>query len=164
MSTDGISEIIVGLDTPNGQCTFVPAKAGELLTIGNTKIRILEDGSHTDNRVGTVEVILPPNTRGPPLHWHEMHDECFLVTKGMLRFDTYHGAIEAHEGDYVTVPPRSPHTFSNPTDQEGRCICTCTPAFYVNYFRLLSRLQTPGKPMDPKISEKAMAKYGTITV
>src|SRR6266480_3017330 len=41
-----------------------------------------------------------------------MHDETFLVTQGSLRFHGKDGAIiDAHTGDYVTVPPRAPHTF-----------------------------------------------------
>lgn len=41
-----------------------------------------------------------------------MHDETFLVTQGTLRFHGKDGAIiDAHTGDYVTVPPRAPHTF-----------------------------------------------------
>lgn len=35
-----------------------------------------------DNRISTVEGTLPAGLKGPPAHWHEMHDECFLVTKG----------------------------------------------------------------------------------
>jgi uncharacterized cupin superfamily protein len=45
----------------------------------------MEDGSRTDNRIGSAEFTLPPNTAGPPAHWHEMHDETFLVTQGMVR-------------------------------------------------------------------------------
>lgn len=41
-----------------------------------------------------------------------MHDETFLVTQGTLRFHGKDGAIiDAHTGDYMTVPPRAPHTF-----------------------------------------------------
>lgn len=34
-----------------------------------------------DNRIGVAEFTVPANTDGPPAHWHEMHDETFLVTK-----------------------------------------------------------------------------------
>jgi quercetin dioxygenase-like cupin family protein len=39
-----------------------------------------------------------------------MHDETFLVTQGTLRFHGKEGAIiDAHTGDYMTVPPRVSH-------------------------------------------------------
>ena len=104
---------------------------------------------------------------GPPPHWHEMHDETFLVTQGKLRFSTTGHKeakdIDALAGDYVTVPIRAPHTFANPFDEEARFFNTFTPAFYVNYFKLLSDL-ADGGPVTPQISETAMASYATITV
>jgi hypothetical protein len=33
-------------------------------------VRVLEDGSHTDNRVGAVEIIVPPIKDQTPLHLH----------------------------------------------------------------------------------------------
>lgn len=86
-----------------------------------------------DNRISTVELIIPPRTPGPPAHWHEMHDETFLVTKGTVRFHVpdipgLEGKIvDAKEGDFVVVPTRAPHTFSNETDEEARFINTFTP-------------------------------------
>ena len=86
------------------------------------------------------------------------HDETFLVTKGTLRFHALNGAtVDAKLGDYVTVPPRSPHTFSNPYDEEAKFFNTYTPAFYINYFKLLAKLGEAGKPMNPEANRRAMA-------
>lgn len=38
--------------------------------------------------------------------------------------------IDAKEGDYVVVPTRAPHTFSNETDEEARFFNTFTPVSY----------------------------------
>jgi len=61
-----------------------------------------------------------------------MHDETFYVTKGTIRFHIPEkigmGAyLDAKAGDYVVVPTRAPHTFSNPFDEEGVFINTYTP-------------------------------------
>jgi len=129
------------MDTPTVPINFVPVEAGEVLSLGTIKIRIMEDGSRTDNRIGSAEFTLPPGTSGPPPHWHEMHDETFLVTQGKMQFHGLHGeTIVAKLGDYVTVPTRSPHTFSNPYDDEAKFFNTYTPAFYINYFKLLATL------------------------
>lgn len=101
----------------------------------------METGEHTDNRIGSAEFTLPPRTSGPPPHWHEMHDETFLVTQGKMQFHGLHGeTIVANLGDYVTVPTRSPHTFSNPYDEEAKFFNTYTPAFYINYFKMLAQM------------------------
>lgn len=35
-------------------------------------VRILEDGSRTDNRIGAVHITMPPHTPGPEQHWHHV--------------------------------------------------------------------------------------------
>jgi len=77
-----------------------------------------------------MELIIPPHTPGPQPHWHEMHDETFLVTKGTVRFLAPEApglegkVIDAKAGDYVDVPSRAPHTFSNETDEDARFVNT----------------------------------------
>jgi hypothetical protein len=101
-----------------------------------------------------------------------MHDETFYITQGTVRFhvpDPDHPGkdkevLDASVGDYVTVPIRSPHTFSNPTDQEAKLVFTSTPAFYINYFKLLSRMGDAGKPMPAEANIQAMALYATTLV
>ena len=112
---------------------------------------------------------VPANIPGPPAHWHEMHDEVFIVTQGTIRFAWYTEnaskptkTVDAHVGDTVVVPIRAPHTFSNPGDTEAKFINTFTPAFYVNYFKLLAKYIGDGKVMTPEANKKAMASYATI--
>ncbi|KAH8805731.1 RmlC-like cupin domain-containing protein [Xylogone sp. PMI_703] len=156
--------------TPTVPINYVTATTGEIISLGPVKLRVMEDGSRTDNRISTVELIIPPHTSGPPPHWHEMHDETFLVTKGTVRFHVPEAPgleakeIDAKEGDYVVVPIRAPHTFSNPTDGESRFINTFTPAHYIHYFKLVSELIGKGEKMTPEINAEAMAYYATIPV
>lgn len=174
------------LSDPNNPITFVPARAGEIIHIGHVLTgRIMEDGSNTDNRLGMIELTLAPHASGPPAHWHEMHDETFLVTKGTVRFygagvkdvegktvvvvggrvsedGSVHGGkvevekdgsgekgkdgeeeevyLDAKEGDYIVIGTRAPHTFSNPTGEEAKFVNTLTPAFYVNYFKMMAEM------------------------
>lgn len=93
-----------------------------------------------------------------------MHDETFLTAKGLVRFHIPGKPdVDAKVGDYVVVPTKSPHTFSNPTEEEAVLVCTCTPAFYINYFKLLGELIEGGQ-MTPELNQKAMAYYATIPV
>lgn len=125
-----------------------------------------------DNRIGSAELTVPAKTSGPPPHWHEMHDETFLITKGMIRFHVPNPdkpgedlkTIDAYEGDYVTVPTHSPHTFSNPSDGDSKFFNTFTPAYYINYFKLLGSICEEGKPLPAEANMAAMALYATIPV
>ena len=100
-----------------------------------------------------------------------MHDETFLVTQGTLRFSTtgllldesQPKYVDARVGDYVTVPTRAPHTFANPFDEEAKFFNTFTPAFYVNYFKLLSAMAQQG-PVGKGEVTRAMAAYATLPV
>ena len=117
-------------------------------------------------------MVVPPKTPGPPPHWHEMHDETFYITKGTIRFhipDTSSGQegkdkkiVNCKAGDYMVVPARAPHTFSNPGDEEAKFFITCTPGFYINYFKLLSGLANPDQPVPVEVNMQAMAMFATV--
>ena len=93
-----------------------------------------------------------------------MHDETFLPIKGTATFYSRNDKIVAEAGDYVVVPTHSPHTFANETDQELIMYNTFTPAYYVNYFRLMAEMA--GKSEDgtltPGMVKQAMLQYATL--
>ncbi len=97
-----------------------------------------------------------------------MHDETFLVTKGTVRFTTEGRedpqTVDAQVGDYVTVPIRAPHTFANVSGEEARFFNTLTPAFYVNYFKLMSEMAEEAGGFSREINMRAMAGYATMPV
>ncbi|KAI4614721.1 uncharacterized protein J4E87_009316 [Alternaria ethzedia] len=160
---DEARQAMASMKMPRRPINFVSAKQGEILKLGQITCRVMEDGSRTDNRIGSAEFTLPPNTPGPPAHWHEMHDETFLVTKGMVRFHAPDGAIQdAYVGDYVTVPIRAPHTFSNPTNEESKFFNTYTPAFYIDYFKTLAEISKTDEKMMKEKNIEVMARYATL--
>ncbi|KAF7884773.1 uncharacterized protein EAF02_005109 [Botrytis sinoallii] len=122
---------------PNVPVHYVKSETGEVITLGNVKLRVLEDGSRT---VITFQVPANPSTGESEKR------------------------IDAGVGDYVVVPPRAPHTFSNETDEEAKFVNTFTPAFYIHYFKLLAKMMEEGKELTPEINMAAMAYYATIPV
>jgi mannose-6-phosphate isomerase-like protein (cupin superfamily) len=154
---------VKALPMPRRPIAFTPAKAGEIIRIGPIQCRIMEDGSNTDNRLGAAEFTIPPNMAGPPPHWHEMHDETFLVTAGTVRFHAPDGKIvDASVGDYIVVPTKAPHTFENATNEEARFFNTFTPAFYINYFKLMDTMFRAGRPMTKETVQEAMSHFATL--
>ena len=138
---------------------------GEQSGGGPIKVRIIEDGSHTEHRLGLIEVTVPPGPAAPPQHVHREHDEVFIVTQGKMRFTSESDSVDVEAGACVTVPPGTPHTFSNPCDAAARFILTVTPDTYVEYFRDLGRLPVDEKGLlSPADIGRTMAKYGTDVV
>jgi len=138
---------------------------GEQSGGGPIRCRILEDGTHTDHRLGLIEAVVPPGPVGPPQHVHREHDEIFIIVEGRLRFTSGAETFDVEAGSCVTVPPGTPHTFSNPFPEPAKFIGTLTPDLYVGYFRDLAELPVDGNGMlEPAGIGRAMASYATEVV
>jgi oxalate decarboxylase/phosphoglucose isomerase-like protein (cupin superfamily) len=59
------------------------------------------------------------------------------------------------------VPPGTPHTFANLTDQPAVMLSTFTPDLYVQYFRDLEKVLVGGRPLTPQANIDAMSRYAT---
>ena len=92
-----------------------------------------------------------------------MHDETFLVTAGTLTFTQLKTHIHASAGDYVVVPVKAPHTFRNDGDEEARFFNTFTPAYYIDYFRLLAEAAKEGG-LTQEVGMAAMERFATFLV
>ncbi len=134
---------------------------GESIQLGPTRIRILEDGSTTNHRLGMGEITLAPHTDGPPQHRHARHDEGFYVVCGLARFTVGAKSYDAPAGTLVMLPPGAPHTFANPTDGTTVLLNTFTPDLYVQYFRDLRQMIADGHDLDETTMIDAMRSYAT---
>ncbi|WP_028809966.1 cupin domain-containing protein [Streptomyces sp. 351MFTsu5.1] len=134
---------------------------GETIVLGTTRMRVLEDGSHTGHRLAIAESVLAPHTQGPPQHRHARHDEGFYIISGTVRFTVGDEDHDATAGTFVMVPPGSPHTFANLTDQPAVMLSTFTPDFYVQYFRDLQDVLASGRPLTPQANIDTMSRYAT---
>jgi quercetin dioxygenase-like cupin family protein len=137
---------------------------GETIVLGTTRMRVLEDGSHTGHRLGIAESVLAPHTPGPPQHRHARHDEGFYIVSGTVRFTVGDRDHDATPGTLVMVPPGVPHTFANLTDQPAVMLSTFTPDLYVQYFRDLQSMSADGRPLTPQAGIRVMSRYATEPV
>ena len=143
--------------------SIVSGSSDETFKAGPIQIRVLEDGSRTDNRLGAVMITVPPKVDQIPPHLHRMHDETFLVMSGKLRFSAGDDSYDVAAGGYVVVPIGASHKFTNPFDEPAVFFNSFTPAYYVNYLREISRLETAGQITKEDIL-KVMARYATEPV
>ncbi|MFF1347955.1 cupin domain-containing protein [Streptomyces sp. NPDC058322] len=134
---------------------------GETIVLGTTRMRVLEDGSHTGHRLAIAESVLAPHTQGPPQHRHAQHDEGFYVLSGTVRFTVGDEDHDAAAGTLVMVPPGTPHTFANLTDRPAVMLSTFTPDMYVQYFRDLQEVFADGRQLTRQANIDAMSRYAT---
>ncbi|MEV4180374.1 cupin domain-containing protein [Streptosporangium canum] len=134
---------------------------GETILLGTTRMRVLEDGSHTGHRLAITESVLAPHTQGPPQHRHALHDEGFYIISGAVRFTVGDEDYDATAGTLVMIPPGTPHTFANLTRQPAVMLSTFTPDLYVQYFRDLQHVIADGRPPTPQATIDAMSRYAT---
>jgi mannose-6-phosphate isomerase-like protein (cupin superfamily) len=125
------------------------------------RLRIMEDGSTTQHRLGIAEITIAPHAQGPPQHRHAAHDEGFYVVTGTVRFTVGADSYDATAGTLVMVPPGAPHSFANPGEQEAVMVNTFTPDLYVQYFRDLGEMLAAGQPMTDASVTAVMARYQT---
>jgi quercetin dioxygenase-like cupin family protein len=135
---------------------------GEVIQLGPTQMRILEDGRTTGHRLGLGEITLAPHTEGPPQHRHARHDEGFYVVSGEARFTVGETIYEAAAGTLVMIAPGAPHTFANPSDQTTVLLNTFTPDLYVEYFRDLREMIAGGQELTPEATIQVMSRYATV--
>lgn len=143
------------------QVSVVPPDGGEVIQLGSTRMRILEDGSTTAHRLGVGEITLAPHTAGPVQHRHARHDEGFYVVSGTARFTVGETTHDAPAGTLVMIPPGAPHTFANATDQTVVLLNTFTPDLYVQYFRDLRDMLAGGQELTPEAMGQVMGRYAT---
>ncbi|WP_326708207.1 cupin domain-containing protein [Streptomyces sp. NBC_01474] len=134
---------------------------GETIVLGTTRMRVLEDGSHTGHRLAIAESVLAPHTQGPPQHRHARHDEGFYILSGTVRFTVGDEDYDAASGTLVMVAPGTLHTFANLTDRPAVMLSTFTPDLYVQYFRDLQEVLAGGRPLTKQANIDAMSRYAT---
>jgi quercetin dioxygenase-like cupin family protein len=141
----------------------VPPGNGERLAAGPVTHRVLEDGTHTAQRLGVLEGHIPPGWAGPPPHVHREHEESFYVLSGSIRFVSGASQTALTAGGFFTAPIGVPHGFANASQTEpARYLVTVSPQRYVGYFRDLQSLK-PGLDgmLDPNEILTLMSRYAT---
>jgi mannose-6-phosphate isomerase-like protein (cupin superfamily) len=121
-------------------------------------------GSQTGNRfdfmVGPVEYL-----SGPPLHVHAAQDDTFYVLEGVLTVQAGDEVFDLGPGDFVCVPPGTPHTFDNiRRDQPVRVINIMTPGGSDEMIVRLGQPEDERTEADQEEIMKLADKHGVTVV
>lgn len=90
--------------------------------------------SEDTNRRFTIFELSVPARAGPPLHVHQVEDEAYYILEGELEMRDHKRVRKLRAGDFVHIPPGTPHTFKNPGSQRCRILVFISPAGLENFF------------------------------
>ena len=94
---------------------------------------ILLRSEETGGRMSVVEIVVPPDTAGPPLHTHDF-DEAFYVLEGELIFQVEDALVTKGAGELSFAPRNVPHALANHSDAPARYALVCTPAGFERHW------------------------------
>ena len=121
---------------PQGMVPFVLAAGeGERMIAGDQLYTILGNQGHSN---GAFIALLTEGPIGPPIprHQHEKVTELFHCLNGQMEMfagDTY---VTLHAGDFLHVPPRTPHSFQL-KKHDTRFLGFVTPGHFEPFFHYL---------------------------
>jgi mannose-6-phosphate isomerase-like protein (cupin superfamily) len=102
-------------------------------------------GHQTGGRFDFFEMNIEYLT-GPGLHWHAKQDDTFYVLEGILTVQFGDEVIDLGPGDFISIPPKTPHTFDNVRRDQPpvRVINLMTPGGYDGLFAENEQLARDG--------------------
>ena len=114
----------------------------------------LED---TADSFSLIELRVPPRFSGAPAHLHEHMTESFYMLEGtidLLKEDTW---TKLRPGDFVLIPPGTPHGYRNNTDDYARFLVTA-PGHDRFFVELVDWMHH--EPVWPPTDREALIAFG----
>jgi quercetin dioxygenase-like cupin family protein len=99
----------------------------------NLRTNVLLRSEETGGHVSVTEIVVPPDTAGPPLHKHDF-DEAFYMLEGELIFQVEETLVTKGAGELSFAPRNVPHTLANHGDVPARYVLVCTPAGFERHW------------------------------
>ncbi|TCO30149.1 mannose-6-phosphate isomerase-like protein (cupin superfamily) [Kribbella steppae] len=122
-------------------------RATDAETLPASGVTLFADVPDTGGHLTSHRSIFKPGKEGAPPHQHKEASELFFVLTGSLRVLTGDDIILLNQGDFLVVPPNTPHAFEAAGDSDTEVLFVLThakPRF--DYYRLLEsvyRGETP---------------------
>jgi uncharacterized protein (TIGR02246 family) len=120
-------------------------------------------GSETGGRFDFIACSFAPRS-GPPLHVHDQQDDSLFVLEGVLTVQVEDEIFDIGPGDFVSVPPRTRHTFDNLHNGEApvRAINLMTPGGHLEMFEAWADI--PAGSDHQRRMQQVAARFGTVFV
>jgi quercetin dioxygenase-like cupin family protein len=99
----------------------------------NLGIDVLLRSEQSGGHVSMLEIVVPAQSAGPPLHTHDF-DEAFYMLEGELIFQVEETLGTKGAGELSFAPRNVPHTLANHSDAPARYVLVCTPAGFERHW------------------------------
>jgi mannose-6-phosphate isomerase-like protein (cupin superfamily) len=129
---------------------LVRAADAELLDSDPTgSILLLADADAAGGRLTCHRSTFLAGSGGAPPHLHKRSAELFFVLSGTLDVLLADEIVTLEEGDFLLVPPDTPHAFAPPDGKQAEVLFAFVPGVpRDDYYRLLDRVYSGDA--DPK--------------
>ncbi|ARH95371.1 cupin domain-containing protein [Streptomyces lydicus] len=102
---------------------------------------LLADSDGTAGGITSYRSTFAKGAPGAPAHFHTRATELFFVISGALQVLVGEEVTVLKEGDFLAVPPHTPHAFAAAPDCEADVLFVFTPGMgRFDYLRLLGRV------------------------
>jgi quercetin dioxygenase-like cupin family protein len=95
--------------------------------------KVLLRSEETGGQVSVTEIVVPPQSAGPPLHTHDF-DEASYVLEGELIFKVDDALVTKGAGELSFAARNVAHTLANHSDAPARYVLVCTPAGFERHW------------------------------
>lgn len=99
--------------------TVVPSQAGQNLQVLSDRVCIKLKSASSSNRMAVMVVEVPPGGFVPP-HTHAKEEESYFMLEGTMTMQLGDQEWMIESGDFVHVPAKIIHGYSNPSEQSIR--------------------------------------------
>lgn len=127
-------------------------------SVTDLRTNVLLRSEETDGHVSVTEIVVPPQTAGPPLHTHDF-DEAFYLLDGVLIFQLEETLVSKGADELFFAARNVPHTLANHSDAPGRYLLICTPAGFERHW---ARIAAEGAGVEPP--QWALQQVPEVTV
>ncbi|MFB9831056.1 cupin domain-containing protein [Actinoallomurus acaciae] len=119
---------------------FVRGAQAEVVGRAPSVTRLLTDGGATGETMSAIHTTMGSGVDGPPPHYHSGSAEIFFIIGGGLQVLAGERIFTAVAGDFLVVPPLTPHAFRTPDDTGADLLIIKPTAERFEYFRLVDRV------------------------
>ena len=102
-------------------------------SVPNLTTNVLLRSEETGGQLSVTEIVVPPNSAGPPLHTHDF-DEAFYMLEGELTFQVDDALAAKGVGEVSFAARNVAHTLANQSDAPARYLLVCTPAGFERHW------------------------------
>ncbi|MFC9325138.1 cupin domain-containing protein [Kitasatospora sp. NPDC057015] len=141
------------------QTNFAPiltrAALAETTSDPSSVMTLLADSDATGGRLTSYRSSFAKGAVGAPAHFHTKASELFFVLGGSLQVLLGEELTVLGEGDFLLVPPHTPHAFAAAPGAEADVLFVFTPGLArFDYLRLLGRVMR-GEASPQEISDSS---------